>query len=317
MPDSFPPPTWGPPFDERDLDALLSGHLADTPPALRQVADALTALCAAPTPAELTGEAAARAEFRTLAETLGFGLDEAVRTDGHPYAEVLSALAMEGASRPPARHRSIRGARGARGGGPARPHRARPPGRRLNRRGGVLVAVAGAAVIMALISLTGSLPGPIHPLERFSAAGKSSPSPSPSQNLQARSAARVPSPMATPSHSPSVTHSASALSPAQIKVNDCHALYVYFMPPRPYVDYEAEVAAYQKVAQLAGDPTNFDVNSFCGKSVQGMFPHGLPQIPPFLQALPLGPQNDSGNGQPGAGNADPTPAMMNGKPGSN
>jgi hypothetical protein len=321
MPDSFPPPTWGPPFDERALDALLSGYLADTPPALRQVADALTALCAAPTPAELTGEAAARAEFRALAETLGFGLDEAVRTDGHPYAEVLSALAMEGASRPPARHRSIRGARGAGGGGPARPHRARPPGRRLNRRGGVLVAVAGAAVIMALISLTGSLPGPIHPLERFSAAGKSSPSPSAnsgSQNVQARSAARDPSPKATLSHSPSVTHSASALSPAQIQANEfCRALYVYFLPSRPHVDYEAEIAAYQKVAQLAGDPANFDVNNFCGKYVQGIFPHGLPQIPPFLQALPLGPQNDSGNGQPGEGNASPTPAMMSGKPGSN
>ena len=55
MPDSFPPPTWGPPFDERNLYALLSGRLADPPSALRQVADALTALRAAPAAAELTG----------------------------------------------------------------------------------------------------------------------------------------------------------------------------------------------------------------------------------------------------------------------
>ena len=101
MPDSFPPLTWGPPFDERNLDALLSGHLADTPSALRQVADALAALRAAPTPAELTGEAAARAEFRALADSLALGLDEAARTDGHPYAEVLSALALDGTGRAP------------------------------------------------------------------------------------------------------------------------------------------------------------------------------------------------------------------------
>ena len=57
MPDSLPPPGWGPaPFDERDLDAVLAGKTADVPVALRPVADALAALRAGPVAAELYGE---------------------------------------------------------------------------------------------------------------------------------------------------------------------------------------------------------------------------------------------------------------------
>ena len=45
MPDSFPPPGWGPaPFDERDLDAVLAGKTADVPVALHPVVDVLAAL---------------------------------------------------------------------------------------------------------------------------------------------------------------------------------------------------------------------------------------------------------------------------------
>jgi hypothetical protein len=322
MPDSFPPLTWGPPVDERDLDALLSGQMADTPPALRQVADALTALCAAPTPAELTGEAAARTEFRALAETLGFGLDEAVRTDGHPYAEVLSALAMEGpAARPPARHRIIRNARGASGGAArsARPHRARPPGRRLNRRSGVLVAVAGAALVMALISLTGSLPGPIHSLEHLSAAGKSSPTTSVSsgsQNLQARSATPEPSHRTTPARPARQTPSSSPASSAQSQANElCRAFYWELERAQPS-EILAELHLIREIDYLAGDPVHFDVSSYCGQYVQDMFPHGLPQIPPSIANSLPEPQNGQGNGQ-GAGNVGPTPEPLTAKPGGN
>ena len=38
MPDSILPPWWGPaPFDERDLDAVLSGEMTDIPAVLRPV----------------------------------------------------------------------------------------------------------------------------------------------------------------------------------------------------------------------------------------------------------------------------------------
>jgi hypothetical protein len=322
MPDSFPPLTWGPPFDERNLDALLAGHPADTPLALRQVADALTALRAAPTPAELTGEAAARAEFRALADSLGFGLDEAARTDGHPYSEVLSALALDGAGRPPARHRSIRGARGAGRGRPARPHRARPPGRRLGRRGGVLMAAAGAALIVVVIALTGSLPGPIHSFGRSSAAGKSSPSPSVSpgsQNVQARSATPEPSNQATPTpparQTPSPPHSSSAQSQAD---GLCRAFYSkYFLHAYPRLGFLAEIAAYQEIAKLFAYPPQFNLNSYCGQYVKDMFPQGLPRIPGFLTVSVPGPQDGPGNGQQGAGVGGPAQGTMNGIPVNN
>ena len=67
MPDSQQPPLWGPAYDERDLDALLSGDTASTPVALQPVASTLAALRAAATGRELTDEAAARAAFRAFA----------------------------------------------------------------------------------------------------------------------------------------------------------------------------------------------------------------------------------------------------------
>jgi hypothetical protein len=313
MPDSFPPLTWGPPFDERALDALLSGHLADTPLALRQVADTLAALRAAPTPAELTGEAAARGEFRASR------LEAAARGDEHTL--VLPAPPPGRAGRRQARHRSGRAVRAVRG--PAgRPHRARPPGRRLGRRGGVLMTVAGAALIVAVIALTGSLPSAIHPLGHRSAAGRSSPAQpsagSGSQNVQARSDARDPSRKPTPSHSASVPPSASPTPSAQDQANNlCRDFYGYFVAPRPHA-WPAEAALYQQIAKLAGNPFHFDVNSFCGRYVRDMFSHGgLPRIPAVLPGSLPGTQHVPGNGQQGAGNGGPGQGTMNGKPVNN
>jgi hypothetical protein len=316
MPDSFPPLTWGPPFDERNLDALLSGHLADPPLALRQVADALAALGAAPTPAELTGEAAARAEFRAAR------LEGAIRGDEHTL--VLPAPPPGRSGRRQARHRSSRGAGGAGAarGAPSRPHRARPPGRRLGRRGGVMLAVAGAALIVAVIALTGSLPGGIHRLGHSSAAGDtSSPSSSAgsgSQGVQARSAARDPSHRATPSHPPTRTPSVSPSPSAQEQANNlCRDFYGYFLAPRPH-GWSAEEGLYQQIDKLAGDPVHFDVNTYCAGYVRDIFPRGgVPRIPEVLPrplpGTPIGPDD----GQQGAGNGGPEQGTMNGKPVNN
>src|SRR6185437_11465962 len=74
-PEGTPVFDWGPaPFGERDVDVLLSGDRGDTPPQLRQVADALAALRAAPAQAELSGEAAIMAEFSAAAELRAQGL---------------------------------------------------------------------------------------------------------------------------------------------------------------------------------------------------------------------------------------------------
>ena len=67
MPDSQLPPLWGPAYDERDLDALLSGRTGSTPAALRPVESTLAALRADATGRELAREAAARAAFRAFA----------------------------------------------------------------------------------------------------------------------------------------------------------------------------------------------------------------------------------------------------------
>jgi hypothetical protein len=66
MPDSQLPPLWGPAYDERDLDAVLSGDMASTTVALQPVVSTLAALCAGATGRELSDEAAARAAFRAF-----------------------------------------------------------------------------------------------------------------------------------------------------------------------------------------------------------------------------------------------------------
>ncbi|HEY0933120.1 MAG TPA: hypothetical protein VGD91_05175, partial [Trebonia sp.] len=68
------PPAWGPePYDDGDLDAVLSGRAGGVPDALYPLAATLTALVAAPVPAELDREAATRAAFRLLFEPLTAG----------------------------------------------------------------------------------------------------------------------------------------------------------------------------------------------------------------------------------------------------
>ena len=64
MPDSMLPIQGPASQRERDLDVLLSGAAGYPAVVLGPVADALAALCAAPAPSELDGEAAARAAFR-------------------------------------------------------------------------------------------------------------------------------------------------------------------------------------------------------------------------------------------------------------
>ena len=141
MPDSLLPPGWGfAPFDERDLDAVLSGKTADVPVALRPVADVLASLRAGPVPAELYGEANAMAEFRAL------GLGQAGRPAPTMLLEALPAGSRARSGRRPARHR-VR---------PARRH----PLRRAILRPAVLSAVAAAAVIVVAVLVTGNFVGP-------------------------------------------------------------------------------------------------------------------------------------------------------------
>ena len=142
MPDSLLPPGWGfAPFDERDLDAVLSGKTADVPVALRPVADVLASLRAGPVPAELYGEANAMAEFRAL------GLGQAGRPAPTMLLEALPAGSRARSGRRPARHR-VR---------PARRH----PLRRAILRPAALFGAVAAAVIVVAVLVTGNFVGPL------------------------------------------------------------------------------------------------------------------------------------------------------------
>ncbi len=137
-----PPPSWGPaPYDDRDLDAVLSCDSASVPEALRAVDAAMRALRAAPVRAELEGEEAARAAFRLHA----------------PVAQpALAAPAASGALLtriPPAMTT----------GEAARPHSHRQP-RRVRRpvrwQAVALVGGGAAAAAVACAVFVGAFSGP-------------------------------------------------------------------------------------------------------------------------------------------------------------
>jgi hypothetical protein len=315
MPDSFPPLSWGqPPFDERDLDALLSGETTDTPLALRQVADALTALRAGPAQAELAGEAAIRAEFRSVV------LDEAARTDGHPYAQVLSALTLDRGSRPPARHRSRRLARSASAAGPAgpdrrapaRPRRARRGRRRIGRPGGALLGVAVLVLVVAAVAFTGSLPGPIQRLTHLSsnnsstAAQPGSVHPSQQVNGSGTTVRATHRPTLSPSPHPGSAASPKRPAQTQAKVPTsprglCRAYYHDLQGPQTRQNWSAELALLKKLGPLAGG--GYRVPAYCARYVADMFPHMPWWAYPTL-GQPPGAPNQPGNASPGSSQPD-------------
>src|SRR5215469_11823996 len=140
MPDSPLPPWWGPaPFDERDLDAVLSGEMTDIPVALRPVADALAALQVAPMPAELRGQAIIMAEFRALTEFRAAALAQ----DGRA-GDAARTLALFVPPEHPAR-RSAPRHRGRRRTTPA-----------ASWRVGTLIGAAATVVVLAAVVLAGT-----------------------------------------------------------------------------------------------------------------------------------------------------------------
>jgi hypothetical protein len=135
------------PYTERDLfDAVLTGRTDTIPDALRPVADTLNALRAAPAGAELTAEAAARAEFRVVMRQARTATTPDVpAVAAHTLA--LSLPAPQARPRRSARHR----------------HRRSPAGpARLLRPTVLLSAAAAAAVVVLAIALTSVVPRSLH-----------------------------------------------------------------------------------------------------------------------------------------------------------
>jgi hypothetical protein len=283
MRDSLPSPPWGiPSYDERDLDALLSGEVTDIPVALRPLADALTALKGPPTPAELRGGATIRAEFLAQTEFGPFGPAQqgALAAPGR-RAETLKLSALQPGSRP---RRAAR-------------HRVRRPA---NRRFGVFLAAAAVAAIAGAAAFTGNLPGP-HLLPASSRAASSAVRPT-SPALQGRSASPLPTaPQKGERSSPSSSPSAGA-SPNGSAL--CRTFFWSFEHPVNGQQWRKS-RAYGQLSVEAGGPGH--ILSFCQPYIKVMFPHGMPvQFP-----------GSSTSGQQGSGNGSQSGDDGNTAPGQN
>jgi hypothetical protein len=250
MPDSLLPPGWGfAPFDERDLDAVLSGKTADVPVALRPVADVLGSLRAGPVPAELYGEANAMAEFRAL------GLGQAGRPAPTMLLKALPAGSRARPGRQPARHR-VR---------PARRH----PLRRAILRPAVLSAVAAAAVIVVAVLVTGNFAAPLRDIAHraSTSAGASLPKGSTGHSAAPRvettSAGRL-----EPTAPTSVAHSTA---PAQSPSQTCRAYYTSLVRPQGPSAWATRLTLLQQLTKLARTDNPVRVYQYCAQYVQDPF----------------------------------------------
>jgi hypothetical protein len=267
MPDSQLPPPWGPAYDERDLDAVLSGDTAGTPAALQPVVNTLAALRAAATGRELTAEAAARAAFRAFAEAPKTGAGPAWTAAAEHPAVTAHTLILG----PPDDRRPSVG---------RRRHRHRRPASGGVRTPRVAVTVAAsAALIVVAVAVTGVLTGfgSITSSFRHQAVGASAsartarPTPG-SQAVLASGAApeRTATPKAT-STAPAVP------GPTPDPRSMCHQFFEYFLHPAA-ADAAGERALYSQLANLAG--SGVKVYGYClhlqGKPLAGMRPRPWP-----------------------------------------
>jgi hypothetical protein len=272
MPDNLPPSGWGPaPSEERDLDAVLAGQMADIPIALRPVADVLAALRASPAPAELRGEANVLAEFRA------HGPGGVARPMEPAPTRPLSVLS-DGPSprRRPVRHRGRRQA-------------PRP----VSHWAGALTGIAAAAAIVIVIAFTGNLPANIERLAHLGPTAKPSAAVASTRpgapKTETRSAAVQPT---TP---PPATHSTG---PSQSEASmTCRAYYSDFMHPE---SLSTEISLWRQLTTLAHSQNPMQVYRFCEQWVAGTFPRWTPELSNPFPAAPHTSEGSQGNNQLGS-----------------
>jgi hypothetical protein len=238
MPDSQVPPIWGSAYDERDLDALLSGETGSTPVALQPVERTLAALCGAATRRELSDEAVARAAFRAFVPV-------SPPTGPLPWAagEEPAAVTSHTLVLPPADHRQQ----------PAARHRHRRRTASSARRPSIAVTgAAAAALIVVATAVTGALTGSIGELTSFgrqpasgSASARATGQSPASEGVQVTGAARrIPSPKPTASAPP-------APHPTPDPSSLCREYFAYPLHPTSG-GREAWIALNGQLSTLAG-----------------------------------------------------------------
>jgi hypothetical protein len=259
MPDSQLPPLWGPAYDERDLDAVLSGDTASIPVALQPVGSTLAALRAAATGRELSDEAAARAAFRAFATAT---MPPPATVPPPPAGAAWTAAAEHPAvaahtlilARPDDRRPSAG----------RRRHRHRRPASSGVRKPGIAVTFAAAALIVVAAAVTGVLAGVgsftssfgRHPASASASARAARTSPG-SQALLATGAT------SERTASPKTTGPAPATPrPTSDPGSMCRQFFEYLMHPTPG-GAASERALYGQLGKLAGSDSSFRIRGYC------------------------------------------------------
>ena len=275
MPDSLLPPGWGfAPFDERDLDAVLSGKTADVSVALRPVADVLASLRAGPVPAELYGEANAMAEFRAL------GLGQAGRPGSTMLLEALPAGSRARSGRRPARHR-VRAAR-------------RHPLRRAILRPAALFGAVAAAVIVFAVLVTGNFVGPFRDIAHMASPSARTPSATGSTGHSAAPRVETSSAGRETTAPPSVPHS-TAPAQSQSPSQTCRA-YTNLVHPQGPSAWATRPTLLQQLTKLARTDNLAQVAQYCARYLQDLFPAETPGAGPDQAPAHTGPgSQDNGD----------------------
>jgi hypothetical protein len=296
MPESPPPPNWGPASDERVLEALLSGQAYGVPEALVPVAGAIDALRAGPRRGELAGEDAARAAFRAATSATV----PVPRADGAEHGTVTARTLVF----PP-------GDREQRSG--ARHRRRRRTGARATRPLVAAVGAAGVIVIAVAVALTGMLPSSFTQTGNRAADASTSASgtaaPSVSQRVEGAASME-------PTGRPSPATSDGAAQQKQDPAEFCRKYYAFFEHAEPPSSFPAEAALRAKLNALVGNPTR--VFSYCvpylGYLSVGNAPGRYSPSPPDIYSGGVG-TTSSPVPQPSSGNSD-SGRSTSGKPGT-
>lgn len=274
MSDSLPPHGGPDPWDGRDLEGVLSGEPVWLPEGMRPVASTLAALRSSPLPAELAGEAAARATFRQLMNA--GGARQAPRAAGPADSPtvILPARTADAGPRGVTR--------------PRHAHR-RPP-----RRGGfrpvTLIGAGGAAAIVIAggIALAGGFSGGGQPGQSGHRAASAAPRTShPGLSGVEGSGTKA----ATASPTPSSSGSKQSSSPSAANPGPAELC-------RQYLDSIAQPgsrpdsAGFQQLSSLAGGP--WHVTGYCMR----LQPWSKQSDSGGLGFPPADSQDSAGNGGP-------------------
>lgn len=250
MPESPLPPAWGPAYDERDLDALLSGETASLPGALLPLAGTLAALNAGPVRAEMAGEAAARAAFRQFMGDRAAWAEGAEHGTVTPRTLVLPGQQPDGPQRQTPRHRH-RAAGGA----------LRQPASGGFRRRAVIVGAAAAVALVVGAGLGGLLPGSVGSAFRLPFGPTPVPAGTGQPSAPQVDASGTPEP--SPEYRPTLPANSGGTGAATDHGALCRQYYSFFQSPEPKSESAraTEKTDFAKLEKLAKGPWN--VLSYC------------------------------------------------------